>query len=97
MKQTKKSDNQEPMDVLEQPDLETAQKKSLDDCAVALQSITELEKLAVKASQPNVGNVLDAKDFLRDALAYLAIFASKGGGSRRIRKILSKYGLEDWF
>lgn len=77
--------------------LEHAQKKALDDCAVALQSITELEKLAIETNQLNTGNVQDAKEFLQDAMAYLAIFASKGCGSAKIKEILSKYGLEDWF
>ena len=36
-------------------DLENAQQKSLDDCAVALQSIAELEKLAIENNQPNIG------------------------------------------
>ena len=74
--------------------LELAQKKALDDSAAAFQSIIELEKLAIETKQPNIRNVQDVKEFLKDAVAYLAIFASNGGGSRRIRKILSNYGLE---
>lgn len=77
--------------------LELAQKKALDDSAAAFQSIIELEKLAIETKQPNIGNVLDAQQFLRDAVVYLAIFASNGGGGRRIKKILSSYGLEELF
>lgn len=71
MKQNKKSDSLNSKRLQQLQNLENAQQKSLDDCAVALQSITELEKLA--------------------------IFASKGRGSAKIKEILSKYGIEDWF
>jgi hypothetical protein len=77
--------------------LENALQKSLDDCSVALQSIAGLEKLATETNQSNIGNIHDAQEFLRDAIAYLAIFASQGQGSARIKEILYKYGLEDWF
>ena len=88
MKQTKKSDSS---------NLEVAQQKALDDCAAALQSIIELEKLAVETNQHNIGNVQDARQCLWDAMANIAIFASKGRGTARIKEILSGYGLEDWF
>ena len=97
MKQTKKSDSLNSKRLQQLQNLENAQQKSLDNCAVALQSITELEKLAIETNQPNIRNVQDAEEVLRDAMANLAIFASKGAGSARIREILSKYGLEDWF
>jgi hypothetical protein len=97
MKQTKKSDSLNSKRLQQLQNLENAQQKSLDDCAVALQSISELRKLAIETNQPNKTNVQDAEEFLRDAMAYLAIFASKGAGSARIKEILSKYGLEDWF
>ena len=97
MKQTKKSGSRESMGIPDLSNLETAQHTALDDCAVALQSITGLEKLAIETNQPNLRNLQDAEEVLRDAMAYLAIFASQGAGSARIREILSKYGLEDWF
>ena len=97
MKQNPKSESRESKTVPTPSNLEHAQQNALDNCVVAHQSIIELEKLAIETNQPNIGNVHDAKDFLRDAIAYLAIFASKGAGSKRIREILSKYGIEDWF
>lgn len=97
MKQNKKSDSLNSMRLQQLQNLENAQQKSLDDCAVALQSIIELETLAIETNQLNTGNVQDAKEFLQDAMAYLAIFASKGRGSAKIKEILAKYGLEDWF
>jgi hypothetical protein len=39
------------MRLLQLQNLENAQQKSLDDCALALQSIVELEKLAIFASK----------------------------------------------
>lgn len=97
MKQTKKSNSLNSKRLQQLQNLENALRKSLEDCAVALQSITELEKRAIETNQLNAGNVQDAKEFLRDAMAYLAIFASRGCGSAKIKEILSKYGLEDWF
>ena len=97
MKQTKKSDSLNSKGLQQFQDLENAQQRSLDDCAAALQSITELEKLAIETNQPNLRNLQDAEEVIRDAMAYLAIFASQGAGSARIREILFKYGLEDWF
>ena len=94
MKQTKKSDSLNSMRLLQLQNLENAQQKSLDDCALALQSIVELEKLAIETNQPNIGNIQLTKEALWDAMAYLAIFASKGLGRDRIKVILSKYGLE---
>ena len=97
MKQNKKSDSLNSKRLQQLQNLENAQQKSLDDCAVVLQSIIELEKFAIETNQLNTGNVQDAKEFLQDAMAYLAIFASKGRGSAKIKEILAKYGLEDWF
>ena len=74
-----------------------AQKVALDDTANALQSITELEKLAIDTNQPNKGNVLDAKQDLWDAMVQLGIVASNGEGYAKIKEILSNYGLEDLF
>ena len=79
MKQTKKSDSLNSKRLQQLQNLELAQKKAFDDCALALQSIVELRKLAIETNQPNIKNLQEAEEFLRDTMAYLAIFASKGG------------------
>lgn len=97
MKQKEKSDSLNSKRLQQLQNLENAQQKSLDDCALALQSIVELEKLAIETNQSNIGNIQLTKEALWDAMAYLAIFASKGLGRDRIMVILSKYGLEAQF
>ena len=77
--------------------LHHAQKTALDDTANALQSITELEQLAIETNQHNTGNVRDAKQDLWDAMVQLGIVASNGEGYAKIKEILSNYGLEDLF
>ena len=77
--------------------LHHAQKVALDDTANALQSITELEQLAIETNQHNTGNVRDAKQDLWDAMVQLGIVASNGEGYAKIKEILSNYGLEDLF
>lgn len=77
--------------------LHHAQKVALDDTANALQSITELEQLAIETKQHNTGNVRDAKQDLWDAMVQLGIVASNGEGYAKIKEILSNYGLEDLF
>lgn len=77
--------------------LENAQLKALDNCAVALQSIVDLHEIVIETNQPNPGNVLDAKKDLWDAMVNLAIVASRGGGYAKVKEILAGYGLEDIF
>ena len=77
--------------------LHHAQKVALDDTANALQSITELEQLAIETNQHNTGNIRDAKQDLWDAMVQLGIVASNGEGYAKIKEILSNYGLEDLF
>lgn len=77
--------------------LHHAQKVALDDTANALQSITQLEKIAIETNQHNKGNVIDAKKDLWDAMVQLGIVASNGEGYAKIKEILSNYGLEDLF
>ena len=77
--------------------LHHAQKVALDDTANALQSITELEQLAIETNQHNTGNVREAKQDLWDAMVQLGIVASNGEGYAKIKEILSNYGLEDLF
>ena len=97
-----KSDSSELIQTTQPQNLELAQKKALDDCAKALQSITDLHEL-VKATNHREGynsthgNIRDSKENLCDAMANLAIFASKGLGRVRIQEILAGYGLEEIF
>ena len=97
MKQTKKSESQETKRVPEVSNLEFAQKKALDDCAVALQSIVNLHEILMATKHPTPNNVRDAKEDLWDAIANLAMAASNGLGRARILEILAKYGLEEIF
>ena len=77
--------------------LHHAQKVALDDTANALQRITELEKLPNDTTQPNKGNVHDAKQDLWDAMVQLGIVASNGEGYAKNKEVLSNYCLEDLF
>ena len=77
--------------------LEKAQLKALDDCAKAIQSIIDLHELVKATNHPTQGNIRDSKESLCDAMANLAIFASKGLGRARIQEILAGYGLEEIF
>ena len=97
MKQTKKSESRETKRVPELSNLEFAQKKALDDCAVALQSIVNLHEILMATKHPTPNNVRDAKEDLWDAIANLAMAASNGLGRARILEILAKYGLEEIF
>ena len=97
MKQTKKSESRETTRVPELSNLEFAQKKALDDCAVALQSIVNLHEILMATKHPTPNNVRDAKEDLWDAIANLAMAASNGLGRARILEILAKYGLEEIF
>ena len=97
MKQTKKSESRETKRVPELSNLEFAQKKALDDCAVALQSIVVLHEIMIATNHPTPNNVRDAKEALWDAIANLAIAASNGLGRARILEILAKYDLEEIF
>lgn len=77
--------------------LKHAQKVAMDDTANALQSITELEQLAIKTKLHTTGNILDAKQDLCEAMVQLGIVASNGEGFAKVNEILSDYGLEDLF
>lgn len=77
--------------------LKHAQKVAMDDTANALQSISELKRLATKTKQPNTGNIFDAKMDLWDAMIQLGIVASNGEGFAKVKEILSNYDLEDLF
>ena len=92
-----KSDSSELIQTTQPQNLELAQKKALDDCAKAIQSIIDLHVIVTETKQPTPRNVLDAKNDLRDAMVNLAIAASKGGGYAKIKEILAGYGLEDIF
>ena len=92
-----KSDSSELIQTTQPQNLELAQKKALDDCAAALQSIVDLHEIVIATKHPTPGNILDAKKSLCDAMANLAIFASKGLGRARIQAILAGYGLEEIF
>ena len=97
MKQTKKSESRETKRVPELPNLELAQQKALDDCAVALQSIVDLHEIMIATNHPTPNNVRDAKEDLWDAIANLAMAASNGLGRARILEILAKYDIEEIF
>ena len=92
-----KSDSSELIQTTQPQNLEIAQKMALDDCAKALQSITDLHELVKATNHPTQGNIRDSKESLYDAMANLAIFASKGLGRARIQEILAGYGLEEIF
>ena len=77
--------------------LEKAQLKALDDCAVALQSIVDLHEIVIATKHPTPGNILDAKKDLWDAMVNLAIVASRGGDYDMVKEILAGYGLEEIF
>ena len=77
--------------------LEKAQLKALEDCAAALQSVVDLHEIVIATKHPTQGNIRDSKESLCDAMANLAIFASKGLGRARIQAILAGYGLEEIF
>lgn len=90
--------DQSELDQTTQPqNLEYAQKKALDDCAVALQSISYLHEIVTATNHPTPGNILDAKKDLWDAMVNLAIVASRGGGYDMVKEILAGYGLEEIF
>ena len=97
MKQTKKSESRETKRDPELSNLELAQQKALDDCAVALQSIVDLHEIMIATNHPTPNNVRDAKEDLWDAIANLAMAASNGLGRARILEILAKYDLEEIF
>ena len=77
--------------------LEKAQLKALDDCAVALQSITDLHEIVIAINHPTPGNVRIAREDLWDAIANLAMVSSNGLGRDRVLEILAGYGLEEIF
>ena len=99
MKRTKgvKSEDQKGTAGKQTNSLNPAQRHALNMTAVALQSATEFHKWALETNQPNPGNIEDAKESLSDAMVNLAIAASTGQGFKRIKAILSDYGLEDLF
>ena len=92
-----KSDSSELIQTTQPQNLELAQKKALDDCAKAIQSITVLHELVKATNHPTQGNILDAKKDLWDAMVNLAIVASRGGGYDMVKEILAGYGLEEIF
>ena len=91
------SDQSELEQTTQPQNLELAQKKALDDCAKAIQSITDLHELVKATNHPKPGNILDAKKDLWDAMVNLAIVASRGGGYDMVKEILAGYGLEEIF
>lgn len=74
--------------------LHHAQNEALDVTAGSLRSIINLQKLAIRTHSDYVGNILDAKKDVIDAMVNLAV-ASSEEGMKGVRKILSGYGLED--
>jgi hypothetical protein len=92
-----KSDSSELIQTTQPQNLELAQKKALDDCAAALQSIVDLHEIVIATKHPTPGNILDAKKDLWDAMVNLAIVASRGGGYDMVKEILAGYGLEEIF
>ena len=92
-----KSDKKELTQTVQQQNLEIAQRKALDNCAIALQSIAELQEIMIATKHPTPANVDDAREDLWDAIANLAMAASNGLGRERILEILAEYGLEDIF
>jgi hypothetical protein len=92
-----KSDSSELIQTTQPQNLELAQKKALDDCAAALQSIVDLHEIVIATKHPTPGNILDAKKDLWDAMVNLAIVASRGGDYDMVKEILAGYGLEEIF
>ena len=92
-----KSDSSELIQTTQPQNLELAQKKALDDCAAALQSIVDLHEIVIATKHPTPGNILDAKKDLCDAMVNLTIVASRGGGYDMVKEILAGYGLEEIF
>ena len=92
-----KSDSSELIQTTQPQNLELAQKKALDDCAKAIQSITVLHELVKATNHPTQGNIRDAKKDLWDAMVNLAIVASRGGGYDMVKEVLAGYGLEEIF
>ena len=92
-----KSDSSELIQTTQPQNLEYAQKRALDDCAVALQSITDLHEIVKATNHPTPGNVRIAREDLWDAIANLAMASSNGLGRDRVLEILAGYGLEEIF